>query len=206
MNDRYPPRVLRHFLRVSQARNAASVLEVGPVRPSALTDWQSIGIQVTAFTDTAPEIPTTPDQVLIGDVASGMPIAAHTIDCVLLRSARTFSAGLQTPESLLGSANLLSCLKPGGALIVAGAESGTIEDWNHQLSRFPVRVSRCEFQDGLGFWLSMKWLRGEKKLQLSFLLVEIGREAMSRLQWHRMVREMVMKRPAPAEDAATKAA
>ena len=65
----FPVRVLKSLARTARLRSGGAVLEVGPVRATAMPDWTSIGVQPTALTDSAPSIPTQPGQVLIGDVA-----------------------------------------------------------------------------------------------------------------------------------------
>ena len=197
-----PVRVLKSLLRTARVAAGGSVLEVGPVRPTAMPDWTSLGVQPTALTEYAPSIPTLPGQVLIGDVAGGMPVSAHSVDCVILRSAKTFLAGLATPEALLGAANLLSCLKPKGSLIIIDQPAETLAAWQGLLAAFPVKISKTEYKDGLGWWLSFQWLRGSAQIQLPFLRVEIGPEAISRLQWHRLVRELMMKRAQATAKAA----
>jgi len=156
----------------------------------------------TALTDSAPSTPTLPGQVLIGDVAGGMPVSAHSVDCVVLRSAKTFTSGLATPEALLGAANLLSCLKPQGSLLVLGHPGESLQAWQELLSAFPIKVSQTEYRDGLGYWITLQWLRGSAQVQMPILRAEIGKEATSRLQWHRLVRELIMKRAQTTAKAA----
>jgi len=170
-----------------------------------MPDWASLGMLPTGLTDSAPSIPTLPGQVLIGDVAGGMPVAAHSVDCVILRSAKTFTTGLGTPEALLGAANLLSCLKPQGSLLVLGQSGETLKSWQELLSAFPIRVSQMEYRDGWGWWLSLQWLRGSAQVRMPFLRAEIGTDAASRLQWHRLVRELILER-ARGSQSASKAA
>ncbi len=159
-----------------------------------MPDWISLGLQPLALTDSAPSTPTAPGQVLIGDVAGGMPVSAHSVDGVILRTAKTFRAGLGTPEALLGAANLLSCLKPHGSLLVLGQPGESLQGWQDLLAAFPVKLSQSEYRDGLGWWLSLQWLKGSAQVQLPMLRAELGQDAMSRLQWHRLVRELIMKR------------
>ena len=197
----FPVRVLKSLARTARLRSGGAVLEVGPVRATAMPDWTSIGVQPTALTDSAPSIPTQPGQVLIGDVAGGMPVSAHSVDCVVLRSAKTFTAGLGTPEALLGAANLLSCLKPQGSLLVVGQPGESLQAWHELLSAYPVQVSQADYKDGIGYWLTLQWLKGSAQIQMPVLRAEIGKEAISRLQWHRLVRELIMKRVQPAKAA-----
>ena len=197
-----PLRVLKSLVRTARVRAGGAVLEVGPVRASAMPDWIAQGLHPLALTDSAPSTPTAPGQVLIGDVAGGMPVTAHSVDAVILRTAKTFRAGLAAPEALLGAANLLSCLKPNGSLLVLGQPGESLQGWQDLLSAFPIKLSSSEYRDGWGWWLSLQWLKGSAQVQMPVLRAEIGTEAMSRLQWHRLVRELVMKRmQAPAKAA-----
>ncbi len=197
-----PLRVLKSLARTARVRTGGAVLEVGPVRPTAMPDWTALGMQPTALTDSAPSTPTLPGQVLIGDVAGGMPVTAHSVDCVVLRSAKTFASGLGAPEALLGAANLLSCLKPRGSLLVLGQPGESLKGWQELLSPLPIQISHTEYRDGLGWWLSFQFLRGSAQVQMPILRAEIGQDAMSRLQWHRLVRELLMKRTQAASPAA----
>ena len=197
-----PLRVLKSLVRTARVRAGGAVLEVGPVRASAMPDWISLGLQPLALTDSAPSTPTAPGQVLIGDVAGGMPVSAHSVDAVILRTAKTFRAGLGTPEALLGAANLLSCLKPHGSLLVLGQPGESLQGWQDLLAAFPIKLSPSEYRDGLGWWLSLQWLKGSPQMQLPFLRAEIGKDALSRLQWHRLVRELIVKRTQAAAKAA----
>ena len=197
-----PVRILKSLSRTARMRSGGAVLEVGPVRPNAMPDWSSLGMVPTALTDSAPSTPTLPGQVLIGDVAGGMPVTAHSVDCVVLRSAKTFTSGLATPEALLGAANLLSCLKPQGSLLVLGHPGESLQAWQELLSAFPIQVSQTEYSDGIGYWISLQWLRGSAQVQMPILRAEIGKDAISRLQWHRLVRELIMKRAQTTAKAA----
>ena len=197
-----PVRILKSLARTARMRSGGAVLEVGPVRPNAMPDWASLGMLPTALTDSAPSTPTLPGQVLIGDVAGGMPVTAHSIDCVVLRSAKTFTTGLGTPEALLGAANLLSCLKPQGSLLVLGNPGESHEGWRELLSAFPVRVSQTDYRDGIGYWITLQWLRGSAQIQMPILRAEINKDAISRLQWHRLVRELIMQRAQAVAKAA----
>ncbi len=202
-----PVRVLKSLMRTARVRSGGAILEVGPVRATAMPDWTSLGLVPSALTDSAPSTPTAPGQVLIGDVAGGMPVPAHSVDCVVLRTAKTFSAGLGTPEAMLGAANLLSCLKPYGSLFVLCQPGESLQKWQALLSEFPVTVSLSEYRDGLGWWLSLQWLRGSAQIQMPMIRAEIGKDATSRLQWHRLVRELILKRTqAPRTDGSSKAA
>lgn len=188
-----PIRVLKSLARVARIRSGGAVLEVGPLRPTAMQDWATAGLTPTALTDTAPSTPSAPGQVLIGDVAGGMPVTAHSVDGVVVRTAKTFRAGLSTPESLLGAANLLSCLKPNGSLLVLGSAGESLASWQELLSAFPVKVTSGEYRDGLMYWLTFQFF-SSRQAQVPYLRAEIGKDAISRLQWHRLVRELVMKR------------
>lgn len=188
-----PPRVLKFLARVGQARTG-SILEVGPLRAAAIHDWQSVGYQPVILTDTAPSTPAPSEQVLIGDVAGGMPVAAHSVETVVVRSARTFDKGLDTPESLLGVANLLSCLKAQRSLLVVGSAGHDFMGWRSLVSGLPVKVTDVSYRDGLSWWLGLQFLKGSPQVQLSALRLEIGQELISRLQWHRLVRELILKR------------
>lgn len=188
-----PVRVLKSLARTTRIRSGGAILEVGSVRPTALQDWSSLGYTAQVLTDSAPATPSAPGQVFIGDVAGGMPVTAHSMDCIVLRTAKTFRQGLDAPESLLGAANLLSCLKPHGSLVILDSESVSLAGWKAMLTAFPVKISSGEYRDGLMFWLSFGFLSG-RALQIPYLRVEIGKEAISRLQWHRIVRELVMKK------------
>ncbi len=188
-----PPRVLKFLARSSRAR-PGSILEVGSLRPTALADWGSIGFQPLVLTDTAPSTPAPSGQILIGDVAGGMPVAAHSVECVVMRSARTFDKGLGSPESLLGAANLLSCLKSKGAMLILGHPGTSFDGWRTLISGLPVTATEVAYRDGIGWWLSLQFLKGSPQIELSALRLEVGPDLISRLQWHRLVREMILKR------------
>ena len=79
--------------------------------------------------------------------------------------------------------------------------SRALQAWHELLSAYPVQVSQADYKDGIGYWLSLQWLKGSAQIQMPVLRAEIGKEAISRLQWHRLVRELIMKRVQPAKAA-----
>ncbi|WP_437227228.1 hypothetical protein SH661x_000241 [Planctomicrobium sp. SH661] len=136
---------------------------------------------------------------VLGSPSAAVPWESHTQDVILFRGTSIFQAAEFSPELMIGLANLGSSLKAKGHLLIPIASrnpqevEAELQRWKSQLSVFPGT-----FRSRL---LTASWM---SILTLSFLFdrtepvtvidFQIDRNAVSRLEWHRLARTAVMSR------------
>lgn len=136
-----------------------------------------------------------PETVSVGSPAGSIKPAAHSMHRVLVRDLEVFQENRVGPETTIALANLLSCLKPRGRMIipVASIDDEEFVLWKERLAGFPGKLNQRILKTGLGDYLSLAFLlRGIH--QISVLEFILNRKPVSRLEWHRLAREAVMQR------------
>jgi SAM-dependent methyltransferase len=192
-----PTRLLRDLLGKASGKSL-KVLDVGCSDGALVAELKSLGMDAVGIDDS---LSKTSDGLHAGSLAANLPFPAHSMDLVLVRGMKVFGGELAGPEVFTSTANLLSCLKPTGRLILfepmsfAGTGSvnaARLNAWRDHLSRFPGKCSTRQYADGLGFLLSLKWLLGDKKISATIVTMTIDAKPMSRLEWHRVVRDILI--------------
>jgi len=195
-----PARVLRRLLRGGWVRRARRVLDVAGNDRSVLQQLIRCGCQATAFDDSA-SAETNPN-VHHGQLSAGCPFPPASLDLVIIRGSRLHEGDLDSPEAMIGTANLLSSLGPRRRLIfveAAAEPNGQPQDPDRverlvaHLRRFVDHVEARPYLDGRGRWLSLEWLLGRSpSAALTLVVAELPRKSISRLQWHQMAREAAL--------------
>ena len=128
-----------------------------------------------------------------GSPAASIPFAAQSCDVVLIRGTALFRHPEGNPEITIALANLLSCLKPKGRLVipVSGPEDPATDLWKRRLDPFPVRDRMKTWSGGLIAWLTLASLFGRDH-RVTVQEFVIGRKPISRLEWHRLARKAVL--------------
>jgi hypothetical protein len=195
-----PARVLRHLLRRGWGRRARSVLDVGCSDRSVLRQLTRRGCEALAFDDSAAGEGEA--KVHHGQISAGCPIPPGSLDLVIVRASNLYDGDLDSPEAMIGTANLLSSLAPRRRLIFikpATEQNGPPQDPARvdqlvaHLRRFVDRVDVRPYRDGRGRWLSLEYLLGRSpSAALTLIVAESPRKPISRLQWHQKAREAAM--------------
>lgn len=164
---------------------------------SAKGDWLSEvfqrGGKLQAIVDHSEEEPR--EEISVGSPSGSISHPVHSIQRILVRDSSVFNDSAVSPESTIALANLLSCLKSRGKLIIP--VSGDIETasnlWSERLQGFPGKLTQREYKTGIVSYLNLTFLlRGVH--QISVLEFTVEKKLTSRLEWHRLAREAVMNR------------
>ena len=192
-----PSRLLQSLVGPA-ATSKGAILDVGCGDGAVVRGLRGIGCTTQGIDDT---LSRAADGLVQGSLSGNVPFAVHTFDAILVRGMKVYSGPLTGPEVFTATANLLSCLKPGGRLVLfepqgfaapGSIDAARLNAWREHLSQFPGRCDVSQFADGLGFLLSLKWLMGEKKIAATIVSMTVPSPALSRLEWHRVVRDILL--------------
>lgn len=144
----------------------------------------------------------TDECLTCGSPAASISHPAHSVNSVLIRDNALFEQPSSTVETTIALANLLSCLKSRGRLIMPVTDIETSRSlWTMRLDGFPGTLRSRELKTGLMDYVTLAFLvRGIHSIPI--LEFTIGRQLLSRLQWHQLARDAVMKRAATSSAAA----
>lgn len=132
------------------------------------------------------------ESMTIGSPAAAVPYAAHSIDTILFRGTSVFEQAAFQPEVMIALANLGSSLKPRGTLWIP-VTSGQTQHWQQQLEIFPGTVRVRSLKAGLMDYLTLAFLlQGLQAVDV--IEFRAHRKVETRLEWHRLAREAVLKR------------
>lgn len=171
-----------------------SILDVGCGDGAWVQSLHRRGANVKGLDD-AGKLSPHAELIHCGSPAASIPFAAHTFALVLLRGTGLFSSRTEGPEITIALANLLSCLKPRGRLVVPclAADDEIIALWQQRLNPFPVQFRTRQLSGGLKAVLTFAKLFG-RDYRVTTIEFSLGRKPISRLEWHRLAREAVMSR------------
>lgn len=207
MSDRFT--VSCPELSTKQLHFLARKLGFSAARPALSVGWEASwveevvrrGGEMRGIVDHAPATPS--ERIAVGSPAGSITQPVHTVARVLLGPIEVFQQADEGPEVTIALANLLSCLKPKGRLVIPIGEPGSeIQQlWETRLLGFPGRLTTRTYKTGFLDYCSLAFLlRGVH--QISVLEFSIDRKPISRLEWHRYAREAVMQRAKSANAAA----
>ena len=145
---------------------------------------------------------STGEGLTCGSPAASISHSAHTVNCVLIRDNSIFAQSSTTVEMTIALANLLSCLKSRGRVVIPVTDLDQARSiWTRRLEGFPGTLRAREIKTGILDYLTLAILfRGIH--QIPVLEFTIGRKLLSRLQWHQLAREAVLNRHASSNAAA----
>jgi SAM-dependent methyltransferase len=207
LHGRFWSRQMAGIARSSETR----VLEVGCGRGESLALLHSKKIDAYGFDlGAAAQLLVPKDHYAFGSLSSAMTFPQHHFDLVVVRPIAAFRGELSTPEHYVATANLLSCVKPGGKLVIVEPSQGRdgvaaqewLDRWQTQLGAFTAERSVRNYRDGLGWWLSLGFLSSAPRLDLRTIVLTSPAQPVPRLEWHRQARAAVMPKSKTGRRAA----
>jgi SAM-dependent methyltransferase len=149
-------------------------------------------------------------QFAFGSLSSAMSFPQHHFDAVIVRPMPSFRGEMATAEHYVATANLLSCVKAGGRMIIVepteGRDGATSAEWlarwNRQLEAFTIEKKVGSYKDGGLMQALFGFLKKGPKLDLQLVHVSIPQTAVSRLEWHRQARAAAMPKTRNSRKAA----
>ncbi|HVJ87571.1 MAG TPA: methyltransferase domain-containing protein [Caulifigura sp.] len=188
------------------------VLEVGCGRGESLALLATKKIDAYGFDLGAAsgQLLAPKSQFAFGSLSSAMSYPQHHFDAVIVRPMPSFRGELATAEHYVATANLLSCVKAGGRMIIveptAGRDGATSAEWlarwNRQIEAFTVEKKTLAYKDG-GLMLALfGWLNKGPRLDLQLIQLTIPQAPVSRLEWHRQARSAAMPKTRNSRKAA----
>lgn len=137
-----------------------------------------------------------------GVLANSVPFAAGTADVAIVRDLAAYGADLDGLETLISTANLLSCLRPLGRVIflrddavapMNAAQTPRQRELAAHFDRFPCRTQILSRGEGFGRFLSPSFLLGRRPRRGgSVFTAQVPKQPVTRLQWHGYAREAAM--------------
>jgi len=190
----------------ARLRSAAPlrILEVGCGRGESLALLLKRKIEAFGFDlgAAAGQLLAPKNHFAFGSLSSAMSYPQHHFDLIVVRPTPSFRGELATAEHYVATANLLSCVKPLGRLMIVEPAEGRdgiavaewIDRWQKHLHAFTAERVRGRYRDGLGWWLSLSFLGKASPLDLETITLTVPEQPVSRLEWHRQARAAVMPR------------
>lgn len=168
--------------------NSKTVLDVGPS-----VKWTSpLGKDSQSVIDGRDASMLSEQAVTRVTLAGSLPVKQHQCDLVLVRAASVLQAASPTnPESIIGAANLLSCVKGKGLLVSVMASADDLEYWQRLFEGFPGTAQTRILTGGLLALPILSWLTRPAPPVYLFEF-RLAKKAVSRLEWHQLARQRVM--------------
>jgi SAM-dependent methyltransferase len=196
-----PRKVLRHLIRTSGVGIGSRVLNAGSGGGELSEFLSALGMRVSGLADRAEEVVAArrdfPEhEMKFGNLPQSVPYDEQTFQLVLARDLSAHCGALQTSTALRATAQLLSCVRPGGsfsfvqridASAAAGAAGHGARCYERHLGHFPGTVQAVEFADGV--MPRAPWHRLVKAPQATGLLavtLRIPSEPLERGAWLRL--------------------
>lgn len=156
------------------------------------------GVEERHLTTAAPS-----DAIAIGSPAANLPGGVQSFDRVLFRGTSLIGAEAFHPELMIALANMGSMLKPHGRLVIPvnSANEQEIARWQSMLSSFPGTVRTRTLTGGIAAYLTLSFLFGGNA-KITVVDLNIQNKQISKLEWHKLAREAVLKQMTKAQEAA----
>ncbi len=164
-----PRRLLRHLLFSHGITVGSRVLEVGGSLGSLLPFLVDLGVDAERLTFDAGDSADDEPNVHIVDRGEFEPPGPLSFDAVFIRDFDVYEQNLLTAEAAQVTANLMSCVRPGGFLVFLHRDSctGTETEPRHDASCFLQHLSALpgesqveRFQGRANRMSTGRWFRG----------------------------------------------
>lgn len=201
---------LQRLIACCRVGRYGSLLDVGCGDGTVVALARKIGLAATGIDDPPHlehdgEVPKAPQDVCWTSVAADIPFHAQSFDGGIVRGTRALTVEADSPELFIALANIFSCIKPRGhvAFVMSSEATDLVEPlrWQQRLAGFPVRFSDRTLRSTFREKLSISGLFRPAQ-PISVIDVQIPRKPISRLEWHRLACEAVMRTRRSATPAA----
>jgi SAM-dependent methyltransferase len=203
-----PKRVIRYLLESPGMAVGNSILDAGCGGGELSWYLACLGFQVTGFDECPEHIAAARRSTPRADFSCGaslsLPFPQHRFDLVLVRGLNVYGGSLYSLGSLQTTAQLLSCVKPGGRLVIlehrdttaSGVAEGHGEEClSKHLDGFAGNVSAVDLQDPMIQPGVLKtWLMRKPRAGYVAATIEIPEEPIERSEWLRMAEVRVFLR------------
>lgn len=203
-----PRRAIRYLLESPGLAVGSSILDAGCGSGELAWYLACLGFQVTGFDECPEHIAAARRSATTADFSCGaslsIPFPQHRFDLVLVRQLNVYSGSLYSLGSLQTTAQLLSCVKPGGRLVIlehrdttaAGAAEGHGEEClQKHLDGFTGEVSTVDLQDpAIQPGVLKTWLVRRPRAGFVAASIEIPEEPIHRSEWLRMAEKRIFLR------------
>ena len=191
---------VRDLLKACRVPSGGRVIDVGCGDGATVGHCVALGRSAAGIDDA--DVPDNGLDLHRGVLANSVPFAAGEADLAIVRGMDAYAGDLSGIESLISTANLLSCLRPLGRAAflledaVAPAGSAETDRQAEIIEHFAVFPGRCRVtpvSEGFGRFLSPSFLLGRRPRRGGqFVIVQIPKQPISRLEWHGYAREAAM--------------
>ena len=158
-----PRRALRHLIVGHGLHVGSRVFDTGAHSGPLLAFLKSLQLEALGWSD----LRRGAERSLSSERLRDLLAAAGPFDLMVAREMLSLDCSLFGPASLTATAQLLSCLRPGGSLVCIGrCDLNAVSRRDHHLAScyqrhlqtFPGRVTLAEFPDGLLHADPLRWI------------------------------------------------
>lgn len=167
-----------------------SMIDIGCGEPGWIQQQATKGRDLRALINNA-ELADA-ERVIAGSPAATIPFEAHAADVVLIDGTRELGPEADFLEMTIALANLGSCVKPRGVLLVPTVSDEMTQVWQQRFAPFPVSMKQRELSGGLMAVLTLAKLFG-RDYKVNVLEFRVQKKPLSRLEWHRLAHAAVMQ-------------
>lgn len=198
-----PRRLLRHLFSPRHVDVGSCVLDItrDDVNLTGFLDF--LGFDATEFPSGEPRLslhgaPAVERPRLAGLAETPFPQPERNYDLILARNLGEYQQDLCSLRTISLTANLLSCLRPRGRMVVLARTEPSGENspdghlrscYARHFSCFPGLCQVCYFPDGFSHWQTWKWFAGLEP-RAGFLVATfcLDDRMRTRTEWHEFAR------------------
>ncbi len=169
-----------------------SLADIGCGNGEWVQQWIRRGAKVQGLEEASRMTAVVGEGISAGSPAASLPYAVHSLDRVLFRGTSAYTQSAFHPELMIALANMGSLLKPHGRLVIPVSNEAEAERWTSMLSIFPGAVRIRQLSSGISAYLTLSFLFGGAH-KVTVVDLNIQDKQVSRLEWHRLAREAVLK-------------
>lgn len=201
-------RLLRYLVSGRQLGPGSRVLEIGCGTGELTRHFHRLSFDVVALDSSSKSIKTATEELPDIDFhlwheAPDLPEAEHGYDLVLAHNLSLFGQNLSSEEVLRFTAEIASCVRPGGSLVILNRLAPTWQDqpgghlqscYRRLFSCFPGQGNTSTISDPFTDPRTWSWMFGRRP-RSGYLAasLRIPLESISRKQWHQQALREILR-------------